>query len=205
MNTSRSSASTPLALPPLPYPDNGLAPYISKNTLSFHHGKHHRAYVDNLNKLLAGTERGDGPLEKVVRDAAGSAADTAVFNNAAQAWNHAFYWKSLRPRGGGVPPAALRDKMQSSFGDVETCRREFAAAALAQFGSGWAWLVENSGRLNILKTSNADTPLTLGVRPLLTIDVWEHAYYLDHQNRRADYVTAVLDHLINWEFALENL
>ena len=140
-----------------------------------------------------------------MRDAAGSAADTAVFNNAAQAWNHAFYWKSLRPRGGGVPPAALRDKMQSSFGDVETCRREFAAAALAQFGSGWAWLVENSGRLNILKTSNADTPLTLGVRPLLTIDVWEHAYYLDHQNRRADYVTAVLDHLINWEFALENL
>lgn len=192
-------------LPPLPYADGDLAPVISAQTIGFHYGKHHKAYVDNLNKLVAGTEFADLSLEKIIAATAGKADKSAVYNNAAQAWNHAFYWRSLRPKGGGEPPAALKQKIEASFGSVDKCKQEFAAAAIGQFGSGWAWLVLDGDRLKVVSTPNADGTWTKGLKPLLTIDVWEHAYYLDYQNRRADYVQAVIDKLINWDFAVENI
>jgi Fe-Mn family superoxide dismutase len=203
-NTSNESTS-PHVLVPLPYAENALGPVISANTISFHYGKHHKGYVDNLNKLVAGTEFADLSLEKIIAGAAGKADKTAIFNNAAQAWNHAFYWRSLKPQGGGEPPAILKQKIEASFGSVDACKKELATAATTQFGSGWAWLVVDGGKLAVVKTGNADVPLTKGAKPLLTIDVWEHAYYLDYQNRRVDYVNAVLDKLINWNFAAENL
>lgn len=199
------AASAPLVLPPLPYPDNALDPVISAKTLGFHYGKHHQAYLDNLNKLISGTELAGQALEKIIAATFGQADKTAIYNNAAQTWNHTFYWRSLRPNGGGEPPAALKQRLEASFGSVDGCRKELLAAATGQFGSGWAWLVEEGGKLQVIKTANADSPLTRGAKPLLTIDVWEHAYYLDYQNRRSDYVSAVLDRLINWEFALQNL
>lgn len=192
-------------LPPLPYADNALDPVISANTIGFHYGKHHKGYVDNLNKLLAGSEMAEMSLERVVMATAGQADKAALFNNAAQIWNHTFYWQSMRPQGGGTPPAALKQRLEADFGSVDACKKELAAAAMTQFGSGWAWLVLDGGKLKVVKTGNAELPLTKGMKPLLTIDVWEHAYYLDYQNRRADYVNAVLDKLINWEFALQNL
>ena len=192
-------------LPPLPYVKNALDPVISANTLEFHYGKHHKGYVDTLNKLIAGTDFADLPLEKLIAETSGKADKAAIFNNAAQAWNHAFYWRSMRPNGGGVPPAALKHKIDASFGNLDACKKELAAAATTQFGSGWAWLVLAGDKLKVVKTANAETPLTKGMTPLLTIDVWEHAYYLDFQNRRADYVDAVLDELINWGFATDNL
>lgn len=198
-------ANDVIALPPLPWADNALEPVITANTISFHYGKHHKAYVDNLLKLLPGTEYAGMSLERIITATAGVAERAAIFNNAAQIWNHTFYWQSLTPKGGAEPPAALKQAMEASFGSVEACKKELSAAALSQFGSGWAWLVLESGKLKVMKTGNADTPLQTGLKPLLTIDVWEHAYYLDYQNRRADYVTAVLDKLINWEFALKNL
>jgi len=173
--------------------------------MSFHFGKHHKGYVDNLNKLIAGTEYADLTLEKIITSTAGKPEKTAIFNNAAQTWNHTFYWNSLTPRGGGEPPAALKQKIEASFGSVDACKKELASTALSQFGSGWAWLVLASGVLKVVKTANADIPMTMGFTPILTIDVWEHAYYLDYQNRRADYANAVLDKLINWEFALQNV
>jgi len=197
-------AATPLALPPLPYAENALEPIITAKTMSFHYGKHHKGYVDNLNKLIAGTEYAVLSLEKIITSTAGQPERTAIFNNAAQNWNHTFYWNSLRPNGGGEPPAALKRKIEASFGSVDACKKELASAAVSQFGSGWAWLVLEGGKLKVVKTANADVPMTLGLKPLLAIDVWEHAYYLDYQNRRADYVNAVLDKLINWEFALQN-
>ncbi len=199
------AAATTHVLPPLPYADNALDPVISAATIGFHYGKHHKGYVDNLNKLLASSEMSELSLEKIVMASAGQADKMAIFNNAAQIWNHTFYWQSLRAKGGGVPPAALKQRLEADFGSVEACKREMAAAALTQFGSGWAWLVEEGGKLKVVKTGNAESPLTKGMKPLLTIDVWEHAYYLDYQNRRADYANAVLDKLINWEFALQNL
>ncbi|WP_143708521.1 superoxide dismutase [Methylococcus capsulatus] len=199
-----SKAASPHVLPPLPYAENALAPVISANTIGFHYGKHHKGYVDNLNKLVAGTEYADSTLEKIIHDTGGKADRTSIFNNAAQVWNHTFYWKSLRPNGGGEPPAALRRKIEASFGSVAACKKEFASAAVSQFGSGWAWLVLDGDKLEIIRTANADIPLTSGKKPLLVIDVWEHAYYLDYQNRRADYVNAVLEKLLNWEFALQN-
>jgi len=198
-------AASPHVLPPLPYADDALAPVISANTMGFHYGKHHKAYVDNLNKLIAGTEYADLSLEKIVAATAGRADKAAIFNNAAQDWNHAFYWRSLRPQGGGAPPAALKAKIEAAFGSVEACQKELATAATTQFGSGWAWLVRDGEQLRVVKTGNADIPLSATMKPLLTIDVWEHAYYLDYQNRRADYVAAVIGKLVNWEFALENL
>lgn len=192
-------------LPSLPYADHALSPIISANTISFHYGKHHKGYVDNLNKLTAGTEFADLPLQAIIAATAGKADKSAIFNNAAQSWNHAFYWRSLRPNGGGEPPAALLQKIEASFGNLDACKKELAAAATTQFGSGWAWLALAGGQLKVVKTGNADSPLTAGMKPLLTIDVWEHAYYLDYQNRRADYVNAVLDKLMNWDFAAENL
>ena len=201
----QAAAATPIALPALPYPESALAPVISAQTIGFHYGKHHKGYVDNLNKLIAGMPMADLSLEAIVKASAGQPDKAAVFNNAAQVWNHSFYWNSLRPGGGGEPPAALRERMIASFGSVETCKKELAAAAMGQFGSGWAWLVADGDRLKVTRTPNAETPLTDSLKPLLTIDVWEHAYYLDYQNRRADYVGALLDKLVNWEFALANL
>jgi superoxide dismutase, Fe-Mn family len=192
-------------LPPLPYADNALDPVISANTLSFHYGKHHKAYVDNLNKLLAGTDMASLTLEQVIAQSEGKADKAGIFNNAAQIWNHTFYWHSLKPNGGGEPPAKLKQLIDASFGGVDGCKKELATAATTQFGSGWAWLVLDAGKLKVAKTGNAETPLTKGVKPLLTIDVWEHAYYLDYQNRRPDYANAVLDKLINWGFAEDNL
>jgi Fe-Mn family superoxide dismutase len=202
---SATVLSAPILLPSLPYEQSALQPVISANTLSFHYGKHHKAYVDTLNKLVTGTEFSDMPLEQIVKASADETNHSAIFNNAAQAWNHAFYWRSLKPKGGGEPPAVLKSLMESSFGSVEACKKELAAAAVGQFGSGWAWLVLDGGKLKVEKTGNAHTPLTSAAKPLLTIDVWEHAYYLDYQNRRADHVNAVLDSLINWGFAAENL
>jgi Fe-Mn family superoxide dismutase len=204
MNTA-AVLSQPIALPPLPYDQSALAPVISANTLSFHYGKHHKTYVDTLNKLIVGTEFADMPLESIIRATVRQSDHTAIFNNAAQAWNHTFYWKSLRPNGGGDPPAALKSLMEASFGGVEQCKKELSKNAVAQFGSGWAWLVLDGGKLKVVKTPDAETPLTSGAKPLLAIDVWEHAYYLDYQNRRVDHVNAVLEKLVNWEFAAENL
>jgi Fe-Mn family superoxide dismutase len=161
--------------------------------------------VDNLNKLVAGTRYDGMSLEAIVAGGAGDAEATAIFNNAAQAWNHAFYWDSMSPTGGGQPPAELRQRIEASFGSVDACRAEFAKVAAAQFGSGWAWLVLDGDTLRVVATSNADVPQAKAMQPLLVIDVWEHAYYLDHQNRRADYVQAVLDKLVNWEFAQQNI
>ena len=193
-----------LVLPPLPYGENALAPVITATTIGFHYGKHHKDYLDNLNKLITETEYADLSLEKIITSTAGRPETTAIFNNAAQTWNHTFYWKSMRPKGGGEPPAVLKQKIEASFGSVDACKKALASAAAAQFGTGWVWLVLDGGKLKAVKTADADTPLTTGMKPLLAIDVWEHAYYLDYQNRRADYVDAVLDKLINWEFALEN-
>ena len=205
-STASAPAPTgPFTLPTLPYAENALDPVISANTLGFHYGKHHRGYVDNLNKAVAGTPFADMPLEKIVAATVGVADKTAVYNNASQHWNHSFYWRSLRPSGGGEPPAALRQKIESSFGSIDGCRKELQTAATTQFGSGWAWLVQDGDRLAVVKTGNADSPLAKGQRPLLTIDVWEHAYYLDYQNKRADHVAAVIGKLLNWGFAAENL
>ena len=200
-----SQGATVHTLPALPYADDALAPVISSNTIGFHYGKHHKAYVDNLNKLIAGTDFADMSLETVILTSATQADKATIFNNSAQIWNHTFYWRSLRANGGGEPPASLKQKIEASFGSVEACKKELAAAALGQFGSGWAWLVQDGDKLKVVRTANAELPLTKGQRPLLTIDVWEHAYYLDYQNKRADYVNAVLDKLINWGFAADNV
>jgi Fe-Mn family superoxide dismutase len=192
-------------LPPLPYADNALAPIISANTLGFHYGKHHKTYVDNLNNLVKGTDLEGAALEKIVADTAGKADKAGVFNNAAQVWNHTFYWNSLRPNGGGTPAGKVADLINAAFGSFDNFKKEFAQTCVTQFGSGWGWLVLDGGAVKLVKTGNAEVPLTKGQKPLLTIDVWEHAYYLDYQNRRADYVNAVIDRLLNWEFAAQNL
>jgi superoxide dismutase, Fe-Mn family len=195
----------PHVLPQLPYAENALDPVISASTIAFHYGKHHKAYVDNLNKLLAGSEFAKLPLEKLILETAGKSDMAGIFNNAAQIWNHTFYWHSLKPNGGGEPPLALKQKIDAAFGGVDACKKELVTAATAQFGSGWAWLVQDGGKLKVVKTGNAETPLVKGMKPLLTLDVWEHAYYLDYQNRRPDYANAVVDKLLNWGFAADNL
>jgi Fe-Mn family superoxide dismutase len=196
--------AAPLTLAPLPWAESALDPVISSRTISYHYGKHHRGYVDNLNGLLAGTPLEGQPLETIVKAAAADPGKKGLFNNAAQAWNHSFYWNSLRPKG-GKPQGALLEKVDAGFGSYDGFRKEFVDAGMTQFGSGWAWLVSDDGKLKIVKTANADTPLTSGQTPLLVIDVWEHAYYLDYQNRRKDYLTAVVDGLLNWDFAAKNL
>jgi len=196
---------TPLNLAPLPYPVDALEPIISGRTLNFHHDKHHRAYVEALSKPIVGTELADLRLDQIVTATAGKPDRVSIFNNAAQAWNHGFYWNCLRPKGGGDPPLMLKEKMQAAFGSVEACKKELVNSAVTQFGSGWAWLVLEESNLKVMKTGNANDPLAQGLTPLLTIDVWEHAYYLDYQNRRADHVNAVLDKLANWGFAADNL
>jgi Fe-Mn family superoxide dismutase len=192
-------------LPVLPYKDNELAPHISSQTIGVHYGKHHKAYVDKTNAAIEGSELADLSLEELIKKVAGQADKAGLFNNAAQVWNHSFYWTSMRPGGGGQPGGELKQKIEQAFGGYDQFREKFAAAAAGQFGSGWAWLVNNQGKLEIMATGNADTPLIKGVTPLITIDVWEHAYYLDYQNRRPDYINTYLDHLVNWDFAAENL
>ena len=195
----------PFALPPLPYADTALAPVISAQTISFHYGKHHKAYVDNLNKLVPGTDLEGKSLEEIIVATAGKADRAGIFNNAAQVWNHTFYWNCLKPNGGGAPTGALATQIDAAFGNFDNFKKEFANAALTQFGSGWAWLVAEGDAVKIVKTGNAEVPFTKGQKPLLTIDVWEHAYYLDYQNRRADYANALIDKLVNWDFAAANL
>ena len=189
-----------IQLPDLPYAKDALAPVISANTLEFHYGKHHRAYVDNLNKLIAGTPFEKESLEAIIKKTAGDAAKAGIFNNAAQIWNHSFYWQCLKPGGGGAPTGAVAAKIAAAWGSYDKFVEELKTAGITQFGSGWAWLVLDSGQLKIVKTANADTPIVHGLTPLLTLDVWEHAYYLDYQNRRPDYLTVVIDKLINWDF-----
>jgi len=200
-----SGAKSAFQLTPLPYGQNALEPYMSARTMNFHYGKHHQAYVDNLNKLVAGTPWAGQPLEKVVVESAGMADKVAVFNNAAQVWNHTFFWQSMKAGGGGKPTGRLLELIEKSFGSFEEFKKAFVDAAVAQFGSGWVWLVKEADVLKIVKTSNADTPVAHGQTPLMTCDVWEHAYYLDYQNRRKDFVHAFLDHMVNWGFAASQL
>ena len=196
----------PISLMQLPYPDSALAPVISANTIGFHYGKHHAGYVQGLNKLLETDDLKSQPITEIIKATSVNPNKQGIFNAAAQIWNHDFYWHSLSPKGGGKPTGKLLEMMEKSFGGFEKGRDALAAAAMGQFGSGWAWLCAKGDKLTIRRTANADTPLYVqGVKPLLTIDVWEHAYYLDYQNRRADYVAAVLDKLLNWEFAASNL
>ena len=196
--------SAPFSLPPLPYADTALEPLISANTLSFHYGKHHKAYVDNLNKLVEGKDLATMTLEQIINLSAGKADMAGVFNNAAQVWNHTFYWNSMKPDGGGKPTGALAAAIDKDLGGYDQFKADLSAAAMTQFGSGWAWLVSDAGTLKIVKTGNAEVPLTKGQKPLLTIDVWEHAYYLDYQNLRAKYVETLIDKLLNWDFANAN-
>jgi len=191
-------------LPPLPYAEDALAPHISARTLQFHHGKHHKAYVDKANELIAGTALETASPVEVIR-AARAEGNDKLFNNAAQAWNHEFLWQSMAPDGGGAPDGALKAAIDSDLGGIEQFNSDFKAAAVAQFGSGWAWLVRDAGKLRIVTTHDADTPIAHdGQVPLLTLDVWEHAYYLDWQNARPDYAGAFLANLVNWEFASAN-
>lgn len=190
----------PFTLPELPYAKDALAPHLSAETLEYHHDKHHAAYVTNLNKLLAGKPEADLPLEQVILR-----SDGGVFNNAAQVYNHTFYWHCMRPSGGGRPTGELAEAIARDFGSFERFREEFASAATTQFGSGWAWLVLADGKLSVTKTSNADLPLKHGQTALLTIDVWEHAYYIDYRNARPKYIDTFLDHLVNWDFVAANL
>jgi len=204
--SAASGGSPAFTLPVLPYAQDALEPYMSARTMGFHYGKHHQAYLDNLNKRVAGTPWAAGQsLEKVVLESAGMADQAAVFNNAAQAWNHDFFWKSMNPGGGGKPAGRLLKLVEKSFGGFDEFKNAFVTAAVAQFGSGWVWLVQEGDALKIIQTSNADTPIAHGQTALLTCDVWEHAYYLDYQNRRNDFVQAFLDHLANWEFAAAQL
>ena len=193
-----------IELPKLPYGETALEPVISARTLSFHYGKHHAGYVANLAKLVEDTNYADLSLDEIVRRAHQEKA-TPIFNNAAQAWNHSFYWNSMTPKGGGAPKGKLRAALERDFPSVDEFKTQFAKAAAAQFGSGWAWLVSERGKLAIETTANADTPMVRGATPLLVIDVWEHAYYLDYQNKRADYVAGWMQKLVNWEFAERNL
>jgi Fe-Mn family superoxide dismutase len=205
-DTEAFAAEGPVfALPPLPYAENALEPHISARTVSFHYGKHTKAYYDNANELLKAVSPAPTSLSAVFLAAGKDPAALALFNNAAQAFNHTFYWKGLTPGGPKAPAGKLAELITASFGDFEAMKKELAAASVSQFGSGWGWLVLDGGALKVVKTPNAANPLQNGQKPLLTVDVWEHAYYLDYQNRRADYVKAVLDNLVNWDVAAANL
>jgi Fe-Mn family superoxide dismutase len=190
----------PFTLPELPYNKDALAPHISAETLEYHHGKHHNAYVTNLNKLLEGKPEANQSLEQVILG-----SDGGVFNNAAQVWNHTFYWHCMKPNGGGKPTGDLADAINRDFGSYENFREQFSNAAATQFGSGWAWLVLDKDKLAITKTGNADLPMKHGQKALLTIDVWEHAYYIDFRNARPKYISTFLDSLVNWDFVTQNL
>ena len=198
------TGKSPFTLPKLPYADDALAPVISANTISFHHGKHHKAYVDNLNNLIKDTPYAELTLGEIIKKSAKDEKGKGIFNNAAQVWNHDFYWHSMSPKG-STPSAKVSQMLDESFGGLEKFQAAFKAAAVGQFGSGWAWLVSKGGKLAIETTGNADTPLAHGGTPLLVADVWEHAYYLDFQNRRPDHIQAWMDKLINWAWVEENL
>ncbi len=187
-------------LPPLPYAQDALAPHISAETLEYHYGKHHQTYVTNLNKLVEGTEFENATLEDVILK-----SDGGLFNNSAQVWNHTFYWNSMTPDGGGAPTGEVADAINGAFGSYDDFKAKFAEAATTQFGSGWAWLVDNGSGLEIMKTSNADLPMKHSAKALLTIDVWEHAYYIDFRNARPNYISTFLDSLVNWEFVAQNM
>ncbi|MFZ0407162.1 MAG: superoxide dismutase [Cyanobium sp.] len=192
-------------LPALPYDLDALEPHISRRTLEFHHGKHHAAYVTNLNNLVAGTDLEASSLEDTITAVAGDTAKAGIFNNAAQVWNHSFYWQCIKPGGGGAPSGDLAARIDADFGSFDAFKDQFKTAGATQFGSGWAWLVLDGGTLKVTKTANADLPLAHGQQALLTMDVWEHAYYLDYQNRRPDYMSTFLDKLVNWDFVAANL
>jgi len=195
----------PFELPSLPYGKNALAPHISENTINYHYGKHHQAYVTNLNNLISGTDLADKSLEEIIKISANDKTKAGIFNNSAQVWNHTFYWHSMKPNGGGKPSGEVLKQIESDFGSYENFVTEFKNAGATQFGSGWAWLVLDSGKLKVVKTGNAETPLTTSAKPLMTMDVWEHAYYLDFQNARPTYIDTFLNHLVNWDFVNENL
>jgi superoxide dismutase, Fe-Mn family len=190
-----------IILPELTFPKDALNPYLSEKTLDFHYGKHHNTYVVNVNKLIEGTDLANETLEHIINKTVGDSSKSGIFNNAAQVWNHTFYWHSMKPNGGGPPNGAIADKIKADFGSYEKFAEEFKNAGTTQFGSGWAWLIVKNGKLEVMKTSNADSPIAHGLKPVLTVDVWEHAYYLDYQNRRPDYLDAFIKNLVNWDFA----
>ena len=192
-------------LPPLPYSHDALEPFMSAQTLNLHHGKHHQAYVTALNNLVKDTPLASMSLEEVVKASYGDASKQTIFNNAGQHWNHILFWQCMRKNGGGAIPGELEKRIKSDFGSVEQFKEAFTQAGLTQFGSGWAWLVEDGGKLKVAKTPNGENPLVHGQKPLLGCDVWEHSYYLDYQNRRADYLKAFLDSLVDWEFVAQRL
>jgi superoxide dismutase, Fe-Mn family len=191
--------------PALPYEVNALEPHMTAKTFEFHYGKHHAAYVTNLNNLTKDTPMADMSLAEIIKTTFGDASKAGIFNNAAQVWNHTFFWNSMKPNGGGAPTGDLAAKINASFGSFDKFKEEFKAAATTQFGSGWAWLIKDGDGLKITKTGNAENPIAHGQTPLITLDVWEHAYYIDFQNRRPDFISTYLDHLVNWEFAAANL
>jgi Fe-Mn family superoxide dismutase len=191
--------------PDLPYAKDALEPYISARTFEYHYGKHHKAYVDNANKMLEGSDLADKDLVAIIQAAAKDPGKKGLFNNTAQAWNHAFFWQCLKKGGGGKPTGRIAERITADFGSYEKFAEAFKNAGVTQFGSGWAWLVEKGGKLEIMQSANADTPVAQGIKPLLVVDVWEHAYYLDYQNRRPDFLQAFLDHLLNWDFVNANL
>lgn len=195
----------PYELPPLPYDYNALDPYISAKTLEFHHDKHHAAYVTNYNNLIKDTDLADKSIEEVIKATYNDSSKTGIFNNGAQAWNHSFFWNSLKPGGGGAPTGAVAEKIDADLGGYDKFKEEFKKAATTQFGSGWAWLVLDNGTLKVVNSPNAVNPLALGHTPLLTLDVWEHAYYLDYQNKRPDFIDAFINNLLNWDFVNQNL
>ena len=187
-------------LPKLAYAQDALEPYMSAETFAFHYGKHHAAYVNNLNKLVAGTPNAEKSLEAIIMESSGG-----LFNNAAQTWNHTFFWSCLKPNGGGLPTGALAAAIDSDFGSFDAFKAQFAANAAGQFGSGWGWLVEKDGKLSLMATANADLPMKHGAKALFTVDVWEHAYYVDYRNDRAKFIATIVDKLANWDFVAANL
>ena len=190
----------PIILPELPFDKGALAPHISERTLEFHYGKHHKAYVEKTNSLIEDTDLIEHDLETIIEKTSKDNARSVIFNNAAQIWNHSFYWNCMKPGGGSAPFGTIAQTIDSAFGSYDKFADQFKNAAVTQFGSGWVWLVLKDGTAEIMKTSNADTPIAHGLKPLLAVDVWEHAYYLDYQNRRPDYLSAFMQHLINWDF-----
>jgi Fe-Mn family superoxide dismutase len=199
-------ASNPsLVLPPLPYAQNALEPYISATTLSFHYGKHHKGYFDKVNTLIESTPYKGKSLDEIVKGSAKNKAQQKIFNSAAQAWNHNFYWQSMKPKGGGSPTGELKARIEKDFGSYDDFKAQFSQTAVDHFSNGWVWLVLDKGKLKIVDTHDADTPVVHGLKPLVVSDVWEHAYYLDYKNARKDYVSAYVDHLLNWDFVAQNL
>ena len=194
-----------IELPALPYAKTALDPHMSERTFDFHYEKHHATYVNNVNNMVKDTDLDGKSIEDIIADVAGDDKRVGLFNNAAQVWNHTFFWNSLSPNGGGAPSGEIGKRIDADFGSYDSFREAFSQAAITQFGSGWAWLIDDGGKLDVVKTANADTPLAHGKKALLTIDVWEHAYYLDYQNKRPAFIDAYLDHLVNWDFAEQNL